>query len=250
MRLTLIATIASASLFQSSLALLVNRASSDDMKPLLGMFSQVKQGDTASISAEYPPQTISKYTLVLKMPDGTVASRTTSSLFTAGSTGPDGQPTEPTTRFCTSRQPSDGHQSSISLEFDKVGDWSVNFNVTYYYGANGYEYDADRVCISPPFISETVDTVPQTMNVAASSGGTPTTIEAPPPTPVDLQGTPTGSPYLLSASTTASSTIPTTSTSSATTTATTVPNGAQSQSRWRSEVGIVAMGLTLLAVVF
>ncbi|KIM22057.1 hypothetical protein M408DRAFT_29065 [Serendipita vermifera MAFF 305830] len=236
MRLTLIAAIASASLFQSSLALLVHRASADDMKPLLGMFPQVKQGDTASISAEYPPQTISKYTLVLKMPDGTVASRTTSSLFITGSTGPDGQPTEPTTRFCTSRQPFDGHRSSISLDFDK--------------GANGYEYDADRVCISPPFTSETVDTVPQTMNVAASSGGTPTTIESPSPTPVELQATPTGSPYLLSASTTASSTSPTTSTSSATSTATTVPNGAPSLSRWRSEVGIVAMGLTLLAVVF
>lgn len=242
MRSILIAFVVCASLSQSVFALLVRRAATDELEPLLGVPSQVTQGDSATFTMKFPLQTISNITLNLKAPDGTTSSPFSSTLFTTGTTEQGQTTSEPTTRFCVNQGAFISPLADkYTQQFSQVGDWSVSLRVVYYFGANGYEYDANgKVCISPPFISEAVETEPLPMKVVAASGGPPTTVEGPSPTPLDLQGTVTGSPFLLSASLTAPPSI---------TATTTRPNSAQSFLGWRGKDGLVAIAIAILALV-
>jgi len=107
----------------------------------------------------FPNHTISKYTLTLQSPSGTVSTPISNSLFTNTSV-PASPASDPTTRFCIPRDAfaaagigefQGGHLEPIN----QAGNWTITLNVTYYYGSNGYEYDPDgKICISPPFSCE------------------------------------------------------------------------------------------------
>ncbi|KIM22053.1 hypothetical protein M408DRAFT_29060, partial [Serendipita vermifera MAFF 305830] len=126
MRFTLIASIVSASLSQSVFALMVERASIDDLEPFLGVPSQIRQGDLAAISMAHPLQAISKITLNLKAPNGTTSSGYSSDLFVTNSTETGAPSSEPTTRFCVTQQAiSQPTRRGLVQQYNQVGDWSV-----------------------------------------------------------------------------------------------------------------------------
>lgn len=141
----MISAIVCASLSECALASLVSRAPADDLNPSFGVRSRPMQGETVDISMINLPQTVAKSTLSVNAPNGTTVTQATSRIFTGGPASGEQSP-DPTTRFCIQRSYAETHYILAHQLFDQVGDWSVSLQMTYYYGANGYEMTPTTRC--------------------------------------------------------------------------------------------------------